>query len=75
MDGLIEGRIVHYVTDADLHRPAIVVEVGNQETGLVYLHVFFKEVEVVSGFRGDIICKYDEYKRRDSWHWIEGSKP
>jgi hypothetical protein len=40
MDGLTEGRIVHFVMPDDEHRPAIVVKVWNKETGYVNLQVF-----------------------------------
>lgn len=44
MDGLTEGRIVHYVLEdvphKGEHRPAIVVRDWKQENGLVNLQVF-----------------------------------
>lgn len=44
LQGLTEGRIVHYVLDEGpykgQHRPAIVVRVWNQYTGYVNLQVF-----------------------------------
>ena len=44
MDGLTEGRIVHYVLESGRnkgeHRPAIVVRDWKQENGLVQLQVF-----------------------------------
>ena len=40
MDGLTEGRIVHFVMPNDEHRPAIIVKVWNHETGYVNLQVF-----------------------------------
>lgn len=46
MEGLIEGRIVHYVLDEKEHRPAIVVKVWRNydgsvhEDGLCNLQVF-----------------------------------
>ena len=39
MDGLIEGRIVHYVMPGGKHTPAIIVKVWN-ENGLSNLQVF-----------------------------------
>lgn len=40
MDGLTEGRIVHFVLPNGEHRPAMVVKVWNKETGYVNLQVF-----------------------------------
>lgn len=39
MEGLIEGRIVHFVTETGKHRPAVVVQVWNKETGCCNLQV------------------------------------
>ncbi len=40
IEGLTEGRIVHYVLESGQHRPAIVVRDWKQENGLVNLQVF-----------------------------------
>lgn len=40
MEGLIEGRIVHYVTSKGKHRPAIIVQVWSKATGCSNLQVF-----------------------------------
>jgi hypothetical protein len=45
MDGLIEGRIVHFVMPEGDHRPAVIVKVwepyaGNPDKGMVNLQVF-----------------------------------
>lgn len=44
MEGLTEGRIVHYVlpdgNHEGEHRPAIIVKVWNKTTGYVNLQVF-----------------------------------
>jgi hypothetical protein len=40
MDGLIEGRIVHFVMPDGKHSPAMIVRVWNQETGMSNLQVF-----------------------------------
>lgn len=40
MDGLTEGRIVHFVMPNGEHRPAIVVKVWSKESGVSNLQVF-----------------------------------
>lgn len=40
MDGLIEGRTVHFVMPDGKHTPAIIVKVWNQESGMSNLQVF-----------------------------------
>lgn len=40
IEGLTEGRIVHFVMNNGEHRPAIIVKVWNKETGVSNLQVF-----------------------------------
>lgn len=40
MEGLTEGRMVHYVMPDGTHAPAVVVKVWNKDNGLVNLSVF-----------------------------------
>jgi hypothetical protein len=84
MDGLTEGRIVHFVLPSGVHRPAIIVAVWNQTTGTSNLQVFldgtndkgaFDGVEnppdVSKGIMWGLSADYSETPRPHSWHWIE----
>lgn len=82
MEGLIEGRIVHFVTSHGLHRPAIVVNVSNKEKGLVNLQVFGNSPDLPlpnvhypnwSEFQlsWKVLIPYSEEYLEYTWHWIE----
>lgn len=87
MDGLTEGRIVHYVMIDGAHRPAIIVNVVNKQTGEVNMNVFtdpFNDVEklhpvhnalkpaIASGIFPIWGTLPDEVdKVPGTWHWIE----
>lgn len=79
MDGLTEGRIVHYVLpdgrSKGEHRPAIVVKVWNKEIGYVNLQVFtdFSNdgVPYESGQYWATSVNYSEDPQPRTWHWIE----
>ncbi len=81
MDGLIEGRIVHYVmTDgrgAGLHRPAIIVHVWDKATGCVQLQVFTDGSndgpEHAHGLLWATSVSHSEDPMPRTWHWIERS--
>lgn len=76
--GLIEGRIVHFVF-ADrqgelVHRPAVVVRVGDRASGLVNLRVFTDGANDAP--YGDhtlwaTSVRYSEEPQDQTWHWIE----
>ena len=77
MNGLIEGRIVHYVLPDGKHRPALVVNVWNKDKGECNLQVFLddpndrirKEEFYSPVWMGTIA--YDELMSPNTWHWIE----
>jgi hypothetical protein len=84
MDGLTEGRIVHYVLlggdMAGEHRPAIVVKVWRDiaqymQEGRINLQVFTdfsndgKDYE--SGRYWATSVPYSEEPKPGTWHWIE----
>lgn len=79
MEGLIEGRIVHYVLPDDndcltpgQHRPAIVVKVWHE--GAVNLQVFTdfdNDYPRSDGHIWATSVEYDENKTEGTWHWIE----
>lgn len=87
MDGLTEGRIVHYVLPNNDHRPAVVVRVWNKEEGYVNLQVFtdgsndrYAYPDVVGSILDDIdrgimwvtsVYPDLEDKKPNTWHWIE----
>lgn len=86
MDGLTEGRIVHFVMPDGEHRPAIVVKVWDKERGSVNLSVFTDHSNDLDGFppegptrdsveRGLLwatsVKPDEETKARGTWHWIE----
>jgi hypothetical protein len=84
MEGLTEGRIVHYVLESGRskgeHRPAIVVRDWKQENGLVQLQVFTDGTnDLIADFDGAVgknvvwrtSVHYSEAKEPGTWHWIE----
>jgi hypothetical protein len=66
MDGLVPGRIVHWVFSG-VHYPAIVIRVCDKESGGCILRAFgdFPEDDE----RVDTI--YNKDFKNDTWHWIE----
>jgi hypothetical protein len=84
MDGLIEGRIVHYVMpDGQTHRPAMLVQIWNREgpyAGMSNLQVFTDSAN--DGRHGEQYAQcpvwagsvyYSETKEPNTWHWPERS--
>lgn len=80
MEGLIEGRIIHYVLpdgrNEGAHRPAIIVMVWDKEDGLVNLQVFTDgtndyPAHLSQGVMWATSVRYDENKAPGTWHWIE----
>jgi hypothetical protein len=86
MEGLTEGRIVHYVLSEGVnkgqHRPAIVVRVwrvtqddGTQkppENGCCQLQVFTDESnDGLPAVMWVTSCTHDAEASPRSWHWIE----
>jgi hypothetical protein len=84
MDGLTEGRIVHYVMQNGEHRPAIVVKVwdtADMSQGYINLVVFAdgsNDLHYAStpGKPDQVTLwatskYYSEEPKPDTWHWIE----
>jgi hypothetical protein len=78
MEGLTEGRMVHFVLEdgrhAGEHRPAIVVKVWNKDVGLVNLQVLCDGTnDYLNGkdTRWVTSAEYDESGKPRTWHWIE----
>jgi hypothetical protein len=74
MEGLTEGRMVHYVMPDGVHRPAVIVRVWNRETGYSNLQVFTDGTNDPGGANG-IMWKTSVNYSKDpvpgTWHWIE----
>jgi len=83
MDGLIEGRIVHYVMPDGQHRPAIIIRVWNPE-GTCNLTVFPDwSNDNQSGYGAGInmgqgtallwatSIVHSVIPKPGTWHWIE----
>jgi hypothetical protein len=78
MEGLTEGRIVHYVLPSGRnkgeHRAATVVRVWNKDKGLVNLIVHIDRTNDYDYVMGDIwvtSIEYSEDPKPQTWHWIE----
>ena len=71
MEGLIEGRMVHFVVNANQHRAAIVVNILSKESGICDLFVFSMPQDERGGFFMQVGAAYDESKNIDTWHCIE----
>lgn len=86
MDGLTEGRLVHYVMPDGQHRPAMVVKVWNKQDGYINLQVFTdgsndtmipdewenSKPAIASGIWWRTSILPDETdKAIGTWHWIE----
>ena len=76
MEGLTEGRIVHYIMSDGRHRPAIVVNVMDKVSGSVELQVFLSKTDYPYE-DSKTITAYASYgpdpetSLLGSWHWIE----
>lgn len=79
MQGLTEGRIVHFVMPDGAHRPAIVVnvwQVSGQCEGYVNLQVFTDGANDGQAFASGLlwqtsVCHDTDTKKPGTWHWIE----
>ena len=72
MEGLTEGRIVHYVVSekSGKHRAAIVVNIRDTQNGTCDLFVFSMPQDERGGFFM-VVAKHDDGNSIDTWHWIE----
>lgn len=75
MDGLIGGRIVHYIISTQrgnpVVRPAMVVRVVNQKKGICNLQVFHEKSDGFELASADkpTNCEFSEEKTTGTWHW------
>lgn len=76
MEGLTEGRIVHYVLEggrnAGQHRPAIIVKVWGQDNGCCNLTMFPDwSNDGLNGMEWQTSRLFSESGELGTWHWIE----
>jgi len=81
IEGLTEGRIVHFVTESGKHRPAIVVQVWSKDTGCSNLQVFldgtndradkFSLEQMNQGTSWKTSVTYSEEPKPNTWHYPE----
>ena len=76
MDGLTEGRVVHFVTQAGDHRPAVVVRVwATGRPGYINLQVLTDGSNDGEWGKANIVWEtsvdYSEEPKPRTWHWIE----
>ncbi len=77
MQGVSEGRVVHYVLDSGpyrgQHRAALIVRVWNPGTGMVNLTVFpdWDNDHASTGMFWATSVPYSEEHEERSWHWPE----
>lgn len=78
MDGLTEGRIVHYVIKEHVHRPAIVVNVWGDLTppcdGYINIMVITDGSNDLWHFEGPRDLERDEQVKRGMW-WVTSVCP
>lgn len=70
MDGLIEGRNVHYVNEFGDHLAAIVSKVEDKAHGYCLLTIFKNTASLGSPVYSDFAF-YSELKESKTWHFIE----
>ena len=81
MEGLTEGRIVHFVTAKGDHRPAIIVRVWRQGDGTPPVNGYSNLVVFMDGtndgadysscINWQTSVEYSADPRARTWHWIE----
>lgn len=78
VEGLTEGRIVHYVLpdgrNPGEHRPAIVVKVWPSSNGSANLMVFVDGTNDYADYSGAVWATsvpFSEEPQPRTWHWIE----
>jgi hypothetical protein len=71
MDGLTEGRMVHFVVPSGKHRAGIVLNVIDKKAGKVDLVVFSMPDDGLGGFLMNTNTEYSEEPKPGTWHWIE----
>ncbi len=80
MDGVTEGRAVHFVTVDGKHRAALIVRNWGTPDGSVNLQVFYdgsNDDPHALGAMGEIVNRWEtsvhfsEEPTPRTWHWIE----
>jgi hypothetical protein len=70
MEGLTEGRMVHFVARDGMHRSAVITHVWNKETGMINLFVFPDGSHSIESTTPTSIS-FDATGAVNTWHWIE----
>jgi hypothetical protein len=75
IEGLTEGRMVHFVMPNGKHRPAVIVQVWDRWQGTSNLQVF-TDGNNDGGWGGGGLywatsIMYSEDAKPSTWHWIE----
>ena len=75
MEGLTEGRIVHYVKANGEHRAAIILKVWANKSGCSNLRIFTDDEALSDGwpdvYRVTSVLYDADGSRPNTWHWIE----
>jgi hypothetical protein len=83
INGLIEGRIIHYVLSNNEHRPGIITKVYDKNLGMCNVQIFldvvtdnqlseFSDNDMSIGLSYKSHRYYDDTnKRPGTWHFIE----
>ena len=81
IEGIIEGRMVHYVLSNGEHRPGIIVKVWSKSSGCSNLQVFVDNtndapafippIAQVTGVYWVTSANYSEEPTPRTWHFIE----
>lgn len=73
MQGLENGRSVHYVHGDGLHTSAVITRVHDLERGVVDLYFTSDEGSEVEGYSRKTVV-YSEEPKSYTWHFIEGEQ-
>ena len=74
MDGLTEGRIVHFVMPGGEHHAALVARVWDGALGIVTLAVFMDgsdDTHLGGSIRWASAVRFSPALEPHTWHWIE----
>lgn len=74
MSGLNEGQMVHFVTGAGVHLPAMIVKIWYKDSGMVNLTVFNNHAGDYGDHSDEIAWRetsigYSDIGEPNTWHW------
>jgi hypothetical protein len=70
MDGLTQGRVVHFTNADGTVSPAIVSHVWHKDTGMVNLHVLQQNDSHPVRLVTSVVYSEEPTPGAISWHWI-----